>query len=61
MKHRNECTWVRFNENSKNEKEVVAAYQQKIAEYAKSVKRYEQEKSNYQERGREFWIATRRG
>jgi hypothetical protein len=38
----------------KNEKEVVAAYQQKIAEYAKSVKRYEQEKSEIKKEAESF-------
>jgi len=38
----------------KNEKEVVAAYQQKIAEYAKSVKRYEQEKSDIKKEAESF-------
>lgn len=38
----------------RNEKEVVAAYQQKIAEYAKSVKRYEQEKSEIKKEAESF-------
>ena len=38
----------------KNEKEVVTAYQQKIAEYAKSVKRYEQEKSDIKKEAEGF-------
>ena len=38
----------------KNEKEIVIAYQQKIAEYAKSVKRYEQEKSDIKKEAESF-------
>jgi hypothetical protein len=38
----------------KNEKDIVAAYQQKIAEYAKSVKRYEQEKSEIKKEAESF-------
>ncbi|HZK69453.1 MAG TPA: DUF4337 domain-containing protein [Paludibacter sp.] len=37
-----------------NEKEIVAAYQQKIAEYTKSVKRYEQEKSAIKKEAENF-------
>jgi len=38
----------------KNEKEIVTAYQQKIAEYTKSVKRYEQEKSDIKKEAEGF-------
>jgi len=38
----------------KNEKEIVTAYQQKIAEYAKSVERYEQEKSDIKKEAESF-------
>jgi len=38
----------------KNEKEIVTAYQQKIAEYAKSAKRYEQEKSDIKKEAESF-------
>jgi hypothetical protein len=38
----------------KNEKEIVTAYQQKIAEYTKSVKRYEQEKSDIKKEAESF-------
>ena len=38
----------------KNEKVIVTAYQQKIAEYAKSVERYEQEKSDIKKEAESF-------